>query len=338
MSTTTLSFATFNLSNLQLPGVAMYHDQSYSIEDYRQKIAWITQSLIRIDADVIGFQELWSPQCLVDIFNQAGLQDQYLLLTQAELPSDFSAVAAAVRKNMIVTEHQWIKNLPDEVKLNKAPGNHTPLAPDYELSVSMARFSRAVLQLKIKPVLGPAITVYITHLKSRLPVVLDEAEFKSAAIKAHRHTLGVALATVRRVVEATGLRILFNQALLNAIPVVVLGDFNDNPTSSTVALLTQQPVYRPLNAGHHNELALYSTAILQSLRSLRDVHFTYLHQGQTETLDHILVSEHFVEHSPRRKWVLQELKVLNDHLQQAVPHATDHGVVWAVFVYTPITH
>lgn len=337
MSSTTLSFATFNLSNLQLPGVAMYHGQSYNVEEYQKKIAWIAQSLTQMDADVIGFQELWSPQCLSDVFNQAGLCDQYQLLTQAP-PGDFSAVAAAVRKSIVVTEHQWIKNLPDEVKLNKAPGNNTTLAPDYELSVSMVRFSRAVLQLKIKPILGPAITVFITHLKSRLPVSLDEAEFKSAAIKAHRHTLGAALATLRRVVEATGLRIMLNKVLLNAMPVVVLADLNDNPTSSAVALLTQQPVYRSLNPNHHSELALYSTAILQSLRSLRDVHFTYLHQGQTETLDHILVSEHFVEHSQRRKWVLQELKVLNDHLQQAIPHASDHGIVWAVFVYSPITY
>ena len=50
-----LKFATFNLFNLQLPGVSMYRGKKYTQADYDAKIAWTAETLRKLDADVIGF-------------------------------------------------------------------------------------------------------------------------------------------------------------------------------------------------------------------------------------------------------------------------------------------
>ena len=73
-----ISFATFNLYNLQLPGVEWYKS-NYSQAQYDAKISWSAKMLVNLDADVIAFQELWSKQCLIDLFEHAGLTDQYQL-------------------------------------------------------------------------------------------------------------------------------------------------------------------------------------------------------------------------------------------------------------------
>ena len=76
-----LTFATCNLYNLQLPGRPMYQGRIYSQEEYDAKIGWTAHMLRSIDADIIGFQELWSPEALVEAFDVAGLTEAYELVT-----------------------------------------------------------------------------------------------------------------------------------------------------------------------------------------------------------------------------------------------------------------
>jgi len=54
-----ISFATFNLYNLHLPGQRIYTDaDGWSPEEYDAKVKWIGARLRELDADVIGFQEV----------------------------------------------------------------------------------------------------------------------------------------------------------------------------------------------------------------------------------------------------------------------------------------
>ena len=63
MARPTLTFATFNLYNLQLPHVAMYHGNTYTDKHYDEKIAWTASILKRLDADIIGLQGTLAPGC-----------------------------------------------------------------------------------------------------------------------------------------------------------------------------------------------------------------------------------------------------------------------------------
>ncbi|NJL56582.1 hypothetical protein HC928_16510 [bacterium] len=56
-----------------------------------------------LDADIIAFQELWSKQCLEDVFKAADLADRYQLCFIKDDWYDI-AVAAAVRKPWQITQ------------------------------------------------------------------------------------------------------------------------------------------------------------------------------------------------------------------------------------------
>jgi hypothetical protein len=58
-----------------------------------------------------------------------------------------------------------------------------------------------------------------------------------------------------------------------------------------------------------------------------------------ESLDHILVSEQFYDHSRRRRWLFDGMTVNNDHLDfdnHRTDGTNDHGIIRAVFKHRPI--
>ena len=156
----------------------------------------------------------------------------------------------------------------------------------------------------------------------------------------HVESIGSALSTIRRTAEATALRMMItDQTKDNDQPVVVLADFNDSAQSNTLDIITGQSRYlrEPWSKGER-DTGLYSVGVLQALRSLRDVHYTYNHEGFRETLDHILVSRELYDHSEKREWGFREMLTLNDHLDDTNHKDSgnsDHGVVMAKFEYRP---
>ncbi|MBN2056522.1 endonuclease/exonuclease/phosphatase family protein [bacterium] len=332
-----LSFATFNLYNLQLPGVPMYQGNTYTQEEYDRKLSWTAIMLQVLDADVIGFQELWSPQCLVDAFSAAALSDQYELFHQDNGGTGIS-VAAAVRRPLIGSNQQWIKKFPDDLILKKRQPGST-LEPDYTVSVTIDAFSRPVLKMLVTPQHGPDFELFVAHLKSKMPMLLDRDEAAIEAVRKNSSAIGTALSTIRRTAEAAALRVLLNHSMRDTdTPVVVMGDINDSQLSVTTCIITEQPPYRlylASQAGRTSDRGLYTVATLQEYRSMRDVYYTHIHEGGRESLDHILVSEQFYDHSNKRQWSFKEMRVINDHLDDTLKHTSDHGVVKATFIYKP---
>lgn len=137
-----LSFATFNLYNLQLPGVPMYRNKKYTQKQYDDKIAWTAKLLQELDADIIGFQELWHKDCLKAAFEKANLGDSYNLVTYNK-PRKGVSVALAYRKHLTKVSNRWIEKIPKELVLKKRkPKKSGQLIPDYKVSVDIKDFSR----------------------------------------------------------------------------------------------------------------------------------------------------------------------------------------------------
>ncbi len=65
-----LTVATFNVKNLIEAGKKIYTSKnpSYSEKEYQAKVQWIGERLLEMDADVIGFQEVWQVSALIDCF------------------------------------------------------------------------------------------------------------------------------------------------------------------------------------------------------------------------------------------------------------------------------
>jgi len=334
-----ISFATFNLYNLQLPDVEWYKNV-YTKAAYTQKIKWSAAALIQLDADVIAFQELWSKQCLIDLFEAANLTENYTLYFIKDKWYNI-AVAAAVRKPWQVTDRKTHKDFPSNINLSKPPSTD---GEDDDIAITIDRFSRTILQLSINHADNPEkakttlpnIEVLITHLKSKRPTVLST---KSKALKLHQEAIGSALSTIRRTAEAAALRVLLTTLMKKTDqPVVVLGDLNDAALSNTLSIITQQPpwrMYESSRVGNRNDAGLYTVSILQQMRSLKDVYYTHEFKGIQEVIDHVLVSEQFYDHSDRRIWSFQEMRVWNDYIKDDDKSSSDHGIVSAHFLYDP---
>ena len=74
-----LTIATFNLKNLIEAGKKIYTGKKpvYTEEEYSAKIHWIGERLRELDSDIIGFQEVWQVNALLDCFKSAGLENEY---------------------------------------------------------------------------------------------------------------------------------------------------------------------------------------------------------------------------------------------------------------------
>jgi endonuclease/exonuclease/phosphatase family metal-dependent hydrolase len=318
----------------------MYRNTAGWTEDeYDKKIEWLARALLFVEADVWGFQELWHRKSLVNVFKKAKLNTEYEILAPATHKGQKIICAAAVRKDMLQGQPEWIEKFPEKfVLFGSGDDPQTPA-----ISIGLSSFSRPVLRFLIKPRTdSKVIQVYVAHLKSKMPAQVDQEEWFKADkefFKRHRLGLGASLSTIRRTAEAAALRMIMTETMKgNDEPVVVLGDLNDDKRTNTLNILTDQPNYLMGLSTGGADAGLYSAGTLQEYRSERDVYYTHIHQNSRESLDHILVSQEFYDNSKKRIWAFAGAEILNDHLNREdhkETGTTDHGIVKATFKHQP---
>jgi len=353
-----ISFTSINLYNLQRPRRKTYPGSTpLSAAEYGAKLRFLGLMLRAARSDVFAFQELWAEQALDEAFAAAGLADDYDLVCRDAPGVGRPQVALAARKGMLDFGDRarndpswWIEPFPEDFVLKKRRTIEAVM-------VDIDNFSRPILSTMLQPPRGPAIRVFVAHLKSKRPTPLDRSEYENENVKPHATAIGSALASIRRTAEAAALRVMLDRSMTgNETPHVVLGDLNNGSQSVSTSILTGDPRYRLIQtsrpvAGGRADRGLYSVERLMQYRSMRHTTFTHVHEDVPETLDHILVSEEFYDHSPRRIWAFREAEIFNDHLtltheRKDVGRAieadaksaywpTDHGIVRAVFDYLP---
>ncbi len=332
-----ITFANCNLYNLQLPNKPMYRGSKWTQEQYDKKIEWTSTIIQSIGADIIGFQELWHADALVEVFEKSRLLDDYTLMAS---PANGSKIicAAAVRKSLSPSAPEWITDFPDKFKLESKGDD--PQTPDIQVNIDS--YSRPVLRFAIEPRNNHKIYFCVCHFKSKAPTQIwknqwykDDKDFYSP----HSEGIGSALSTIRRTAEAAALRMTLVDELKDTDkPMVVLGDLNDSQLSNTLNVITGQPTYLSVLSKGGSDSDLYSVATLQEYRSLRDVYYTHIHKNIKESLDHILVSQEFYDNSKKRIRAFSGMELINDHLnteEHKEVGSSDHGIVKATFRYKP---
>lgn len=334
----TVSFTTFNLYNLNEPGLPIYTDADGWPQDvYDRKIDWTARLLRDMQSDVFGFQELWHRDSLSRAFDRAGLSDSYTLLVPPGHAGQRIVCAGAVLTDILVGEPVWIDRFPADFIL-KSRGDD-PQTED--MVVNIDRFSRPVLRFVVRPrAQGPEISVYVCHFKSKGPTrIFREGWYSKDIHGPHAEAIGAALSTIRRTAEATALRMMLTAEMKGTErPVVVIGDCNDGQHSNTLNILTLQPRFLTALAEGGGDIDLYAGQTLQQYRSQTDVYYTHIFQDTRESLDHILVSQEFYDNSRKRIWAFDGLTIANDHLNDdghKISGTGDHGVVRAAFKYMP---
>ena len=222
------SVATFNLFNLNEPGLPMYKDtKGWSQEQYNLKIAWTARQIDLLNADVLAFQELWQAESLKSAFNHSSVAGEYQLLVPTGATGKKIICAAAVHHGIPVESLEWIEDFPENFVLDSGGGDaQTPA-----IAVTIKGFWRPILHalLRLHP-MEPLVHLYVCHFKSKGPTDLFREPWYDKAVHGMHHSaLGTARistdSSYRRSCRDTSDPEFGDEG--HDKPVIVIGDIND---------------------------------------------------------------------------------------------------------------
>lgn len=310
----------FNLMNLVLPGVTFYGRQGYNKGDYQKKIEWIGNQLSVMNADLIGFQEVFHEAALRDALTASGAYENCHVAVANE---NGQLPRVALVSRFPILQQEVIEAFPEKLDIEG-------------MEVPINNFSRPVLRAKVLLPGEIEATVFVVHLKSKRPMI-EEGEHMSDPITRAK---GQARSLIRRAAEASAIRHLIVESLHNnAHPVMLLGDVNDSGIAVTTRIISGEPPFRNMPLDEKKriwDVLLYHAKDIQARNSFQDFYYSHIHNGHHDALDHIMVSQEFVGENPQSIARIGMVKVLNDHLvddtqggQRVRSWQSDHGQVVA---------
>lgn len=322
--------ATANLLNFALPNRTFYaNTEPYTQRQYDEKLNALAPLFNRLQADIIGCQEVWDEQAVIALCHKAGMHDYYVNIPMASnaasSPLTQGKGAQGTPAVGIVSRFEIIKS----ELLTQMPAVGLLDVPDigqYQV------FNRPPLLADIRLPPGQVMTVIVAHLKSKRPHFLEDLQGNPLEdrddpiirVRAKLRSLCM------RAAEAAGIRqVIIERLRHNNAPLMLLGDMNDVMQSVTCQLLSEagEVFYDKSN----RDIVLYDASSIQSrMQWLRDVAYTHVHQGMPEVLDQILVSEQFTKESKFAIGEVLQVDYFNDHLKYVYEQRpTDHGLVRA---------
>ncbi len=279
---TEFTIASFNVKNLIGPDREYYRFQSYTPEEHAWKEDWLADQLLTMDADIIGFQEIFEEDALKNVIaetsarardlNAATIPDRSkryhrkaIFRKLAVEPYDTASLAfapntadtgepgkrrpgLAILSRMGFAEPpEIIQDLPVPLDIAFPPlrGDDTDDAGFFRIR----RLSRPILKARI-PVGDTVITVFNCHLKSKLgehitpPGAAFAPEQDLTNYDPAGRALGSLRAGLRRMAEAWVLRRAIVAELDQGRPVMVMGDFNDAEHSVSSEIITGEAPFK----------------------------------------------------------------------------------------------
>lgn len=380
--------ATFNVKNLIGPGQEFYRFLSYTPEEYAWKCDWLSDQMLAIDADIVGFQEIFEKEPLVEVVAECDAKGAAINAAAQPKPDAPYARRAIYRRLRFRPYGGGSVVFAPNIHDVREPGRRRPgvalvsrhpvreahgvqdLGED-AIEMDLPRLgggsaghwrletlSRPVLRVRLD-VEGRALTVFNCHLKSKLGEFARGPEGHAPeedllAYDAIGRAAGELRAALRRMGEALALRRLVLAELATGVPVIVLGDLNDDGHAvSSQIIAGERPFHdyswlRRHDAAHADDrysraedariqravqgARLVSAEEMFQRRALKDMIYTSAFGGVYQSIDQILLSEHFQPDSPVRCGRLAYLQVFNDHLAddsfEDAPYnrlASDHG-------------
>jgi predicted acetyltransferase len=260
-----VTVASFNVKNLIGPDQEYYQFQTYTPEEYAWKADWMADQLLALDADVVGFQEIFEEAALqavidetsrrAEIINDAAQPDKskkyrkkaifrrlesggYEGAALAFAPNSADEGVPGERRPGVAIlsrlgfdgEPEMIQDLPEPLVIPFAPLRG--LDAGDAGSFTLRRLSRPILKARVR-MGGQVVTVFNCHLKSKLGEYIkpDGATYAPEADLTQFDPLGRAMgslrAATRRMAEAWVLRQAIVAELNAGHPVIAMGDFND---------------------------------------------------------------------------------------------------------------
>ncbi len=277
------TIGSFNVKNLIGPDKEYYKFQTYTPEEYAWKEDWLADQLLTMNADVVGFQEIFEQDALEAVISEADRRAN--ALNAASIPDKSKRYHRKVIFRKLEVEPYggaalaFAPNAADE----GVPGQRRPgvavlsrlgfvgapeIIQDLAEPVTipfqplrgmedngeagqyvLRRLSRPVLKVRV-PVGGQVITVFNCHLKSKLGEYIKPAgaAFAPEEDLTRYDPLGRALGSLRsalrRMAEAWVMRREIVAELKKGHPVLAMGDFNDGEHAVSSEIIAGEQPFR----------------------------------------------------------------------------------------------
>lgn len=275
---TQFTIASFNVKNLIGAEQEYYKFESYTPEEHAWKQSWLAEQVMKLNADIVCFQEIFDKDALQAVIDEA--DDEGIEANEANVPDRSKKYARkAIFRKLAYAPYTkaalaFAPNLNDGAPGQRRPGvailSKTGFAEEPEIiqelpepleipftdldgsdggSYMISRLSRPILRARI-PMGDRVITVFNCHLKSKLGELdrPDGSPFPPAADLTNYDAAGRALgslrAGLRRMAEAWVLRKAILKDLEAGHPVMVLGDFNDSEHAVSTEIITGEAPFK----------------------------------------------------------------------------------------------
>lgn len=276
---TRFTIASFNVKNLIGADQEYYQFQSYTPEEYAWKEDWMAQQMFSMDADIIGFQEIFEEKALRDVITAAdrvgqesnddvlpsknkSYRKKAIFRKLGYTPYSDAALAFAPNVNdggqpgnrrpgLAILSRHGFEGKPQIIQQLDKP-LHIPfreLTGEDAGHYTITRLSRPIQKVRV-PVGKHLVTVFNCHLKSKLGEFLKPggADFAPESDLTRYDPVGRAMgalrAAVRRMAEAWVLRREIVSELKKGHPVMVLGDFNDGEHAVSSEIVSGEVPFR----------------------------------------------------------------------------------------------
>ena len=270
--------ATFNVKNLIGADQEYYKFESYTPEEYAWKRDWLARQLLKLDADIVCFQEIFDEDALwavIEETNRLGealnavalpgedkkykkraifRRLEFTPYTRNQLrfaPNANDGEPGQRRPGLAILSRFGFKGKPGITQVLKSPMvvRFPELGGGDAGSFSLTRMSRPI-QRAVIDVDGHEIIFYNIHFKSKLGEYLrakGEPFAKEADLTDYDpvgRAMGELRASTRRMTEAMVLRDLILKDLDRNKPVIAMGDFNDSEHSVVSAIVTGEKPFK----------------------------------------------------------------------------------------------
>ncbi|MEL6522803.1 MAG: endonuclease/exonuclease/phosphatase family protein [Pseudomonadota bacterium] len=278
---TDLMIASFNVKNLIGPDEEYYRFERYTPEEHAWKKDWLADQILTLNADVIGFQEIFDPVALQDVIREADIRGT--ALNEAAIPDrskryhrkaifkrlayeSYGKAALAFAPNvadggpgqrrpgLAVLSRVGFVGKPEVIQTLATPavipfdelGGGDPGSAGY---FRVTRLSRPILKVRV-PMGDHVVTVFNCHLKSKLGEYPREdgnkfpPETNLLDYDPTGRALGSLRAALRRMAEAWILRRAVVRELDEGYPVIVLGDLNDGEHSVSTEIISGEVPFK----------------------------------------------------------------------------------------------
>lgn len=275
---TRTTVASFNLKNLIGADQEYYKFQKYTPEEYAWKQDWCADQILSMDADIIGFQEVFDRDALQAVIddadargaelNDAVIPDRSKSYRKkaifrklgytpygdgalAVAPNVNDGAPGARRPGVAVLSRLGFVGTPEVIQVLPEPLDipFRDLTGEDAGHYRITRLSRPILKVRI-PMGGQVVTLFCCHLKSKLGE-FDRAPDQDVAPAADltqydpvARALGSLRAGLRRMAEAWVMRRAIIAELEAGNPVIALGDFNDGEHSVSSEIIAGEAPFK----------------------------------------------------------------------------------------------